>query len=57
MKKSIYILALGGLVITRFGVQHVVWMSVGLLVVAMGMSFVRVGRKAGKVMEEVAAAA
>lgn len=48
---------LGGLVITRFGVQHVVWMSVGLLVVAMGMSFVRVGRKAGKVMEEVAAAA
>jgi len=36
---------LGGLIIANFGVHHVVWMSVGLLAVNLGLSFVTFGEK------------
>nr|WP_295872016.1 MFS transporter [uncultured Chitinophaga sp.] len=36
---------LGGLIIARYGVHYVVWMSVGLLAVNLGLSFVTFGKK------------
>ncbi|SEB10952.1 Predicted arabinose efflux permease, MFS family [Chitinophaga terrae (ex Kim and Jung 2007)] len=36
---------LGGLVIARYGVHYVVWMSVGLLAVNLGLSFITFGKK------------
>lgn len=36
---------LGGLIIARYGVHHVIWMSVGLLAVNLGLSFVTFGKK------------
>lgn len=36
---------LGGLIIARYGVHHVIWMSVGLLAVNLGLSFVTFGAK------------
>lgn len=37
---------LGGFVITRFGVHQVIWMSIVLLLVALGLTYVFVGRRA-----------
>jgi predicted MFS family arabinose efflux permease len=36
---------LGGLIITRFGIHEVIWISIGLLVVALGLTWVFVGQK------------
>ncbi|QJB38472.1 MFS transporter [Chitinophaga oryzae] len=36
---------LGGLIIARYGVHHVIWMSVGLLAANLGLSFVTFGKK------------
>jgi hypothetical protein len=36
---------LGGLIITRFGVHEVIWISIGLLVVALALTWVFVGQK------------
>jgi len=36
---------LGGIVITQFSVHEIVWMSMLLLLVAFGLSFVKVGKK------------
>jgi len=44
---------LGGIVITQFSVHEVMWMSMLLLLVAFGLSFVKVGKK--KVSDEVQA--
>ena len=37
---------LGGIMITRFGIQSVVWMSILLLLVAMALSFVFIRKRA-----------
>jgi Arabinose efflux permease len=36
---------LGGLVITYFGIGHVVWLSVGLLLVTLGMTFIFIRKR------------
>lgn len=40
---------LGGIIITRFGVHNVIWMSIGLLVVTLGLSFVHIKKRVAKV--------
>jgi DHA1 family inner membrane transport protein len=41
---------LGGLVITRLGVHNVVWMSILLLIVTLGLSFVQIKKLSGKAL-------
>jgi MFS transporter, DHA1 family, inner membrane transport protein len=48
---------LGGLIITRFGIHEVIWISIALLVVALGLTWVFVGQRAAKGAEEPAAVA
>ena len=43
---------LGGLIITRFGIHEVIWISIGLLVVALGLTWVFVGRQRADVRAE-----
>jgi predicted MFS family arabinose efflux permease len=37
---------LGGLIITRFGIHEVIWISISLLLVALALTYVFVGRRA-----------
>jgi len=40
---------LGGIIITGFGVHNVIWISIGLLAVTLGLSFVHIKKRATKV--------
>lgn len=35
---------LGGFVITHYGIQHIVWMSIGLFALALGISYIVIGK-------------
>jgi predicted MFS family arabinose efflux permease len=39
---------LGGLIITRFGIHEVIWISILLLVIALALTWVFVGRRAAR---------
>ena len=39
---------LGGIIITNFGVHNVIWISIGLLAVTLGLSFVQIKKQAAK---------
>lgn len=44
---------LGGVVITHFGIHHVIWISILLLVVALGLTYVFVGKRAAVKEQQV----
>jgi DHA1 family inner membrane transport protein len=43
---------LGGLIIAHYGIHHVIWMSVALLAVNLGLSFVTFGKKQAAISPE-----